>query len=70
MPDNREIVYVRDEDKPKWAAARRVAKRKRISLSRLVNDALEAHVPEVAAEPAPTPPDWSGIAAEPETCTA
>lgn len=60
-------LYVPPRDEALWDAAQRLADRKRISLSRFVLDALEAHVPKVAAEPAPTPPDrWAEIAAEPQ----
>lgn len=58
-------LYVPPQDEALWDAAQRVAKRKRISLSRLVTDALEVHVPKVAAEPAPPPADrWNAVAAE------
>lgn len=65
MSDNREIVYVPPRRRTMWDAARKVAERKNISLSRLVNDALETHLPTLAAEPDPIPPDWDAMAAEP-----
>lgn len=56
-------LYYSEDDKPLVEAAKRVAKRKRISFSRLVTEALESHVPKAAAESAPAN-RWDDIAAE------
>lgn len=61
-------LYYSEDDTALMKAAERVAKRKKISFSRLVTDALEAHVPKVAEEPAPAPPDrWAEVAADTPT---
>lgn len=54
-------VYVGDHDGPLWEAAERVADKRRISVSRLVREALEAHLPTAAAEPDPAD-RWAAIA--------
>jgi hypothetical protein len=59
-------LYVRDGDEAVWEAASRVARRNRISLSRLVTDALEAHLPTAAAEPTRTD-RWSHFATDDPT---
>lgn len=58
-------LYYSEDDEALVEAAKRLARRKKISFSRLVTDALEAHLPKVAAEPAPTPADrWNALAAD------
>jgi hypothetical protein len=54
-------LYIRDGDTPVWEAAERVARRKRVSLSQLVIEALEEHLPRAAAEPV-RDVRWSEIA--------
>lgn len=54
-------LYVGDRDGPLWAAAERVARRDRTSLSRIVADALADHLPRRAAEPDPRE-RWDAIA--------
>lgn len=55
-------VYVGDHDGPLWEAAQRVADRRDISLSRLVREALEAHLPQALNEPNPAE-RWADFAA-------
>lgn len=56
-------LYVRDADEPVWKAASRLAQRDNISLSQLVTDALEAHLPQVADQPARAD-RWAAVAAD------
>ncbi len=56
-------LYIPDRDQPLWEAAQRVADRKRISLYRLVANALESHLPSAAEEPAPHD-RWAQIAVD------
>lgn len=63
---NNKTFYVPDRDKPLWDAAQRIAKRDGLSLYRIVANALEAHLPTVAAEPAPED-RWAHIAANEPT---
>lgn len=57
-------LYYSDEDAPLVEAAIEVAGLHRTNFSRLVLDALEVHVPKVAAEPPPPSADkWAEIAA-------
>lgn len=57
-------VYIRPDDTPVWEAAERMARRRRTSVSHLIVEALEAHLPRIAAtEPLPAV-RWSDLAAE------
>lgn len=61
-------LYFSERKKPLVEAAERLADAHDISFSRFVTDALEAYVPKVAAEPAPTPPEqWAEIASAPHS---
>ncbi len=65
VKQEQETLYVKAEDKPVWAAAGRLAKRKRMSKSAFVAAALRDYVPRAAAEPDPEPEDpWAAIAAD------
>lgn len=58
-------LYVGDRDGPLWEAAQRVADRRRTSLSRLVTEALERHLPDLVDAPEPPPTDrWNDLAAD------
>ena len=58
-------LYVSDADISLWAAAQRVADRRKTSLSRLVAEALKNDLPRAAAELTIQPTDeWAHIAAD------
>lgn len=61
MPNK--TLYIRDADEPVWDAASRVARRDRVSLSQLVTEALETHLPKLAEQPS-RDDRWAQIAAE------
>lgn len=52
--------YIPDRDQPLWAAAKRMAKRLRISEAQLVRDALADYLPRIADEPVPAD-RWAAI---------
>ncbi|MEU7170350.1 hypothetical protein ACIODS_12395 [Micromonospora chalcea] len=60
MPNK--TLYIPERDVPLWDAAQRVADRQKVSLYRVVSDALEAHLPVAANEPDPQD-RWANIAA-------
>lgn len=57
-------LYVAKKETGLWAAAERVATQRDTSVSRIVAEALDKHLPQFADAPAlPTDP-WAHIAAE------
>jgi hypothetical protein len=56
-------LYIGRDDFATWSLAERVAKRRRVSLSQLVIEALEEHLPRAAAEPI-SDVRWSEIAVD------
>ncbi|GGM26858.1 hypothetical protein GCM10011608_09550 [Micromonospora sonchi] len=61
MPNK--TLYIPDRDVPLWEAAQRVADRQKVSLYRVVSDALENHLPTAVSEPGPRD-RWRHIAAD------
>lgn len=61
MPNK--TLYIPDRDRPLWDAAQRVADRNKVSLYRIVSDALQHHLPAVAANPTPDE-RWANLAAD------
>lgn len=56
-------LWIADGSKPIWDAATRVARKRGVSVSQLVTDLLEEHLPTLAEEPT-TEDRWANIAAE------
>ncbi len=56
--------HIPEGDAELWAALGRVAKLKRTSQYRVLRDALAAHLPKAAAEPAPAADPWTQLAAD------
>lgn len=61
-------LHIRPCDEPLWAAAGRVARRDKTSLYAVLTEALEAHLPAVAAGPSRSE-RWAQIAPADETAT-
>lgn len=58
-------LYVPPAEAPLWEAARRVARKRGVSLYRVVSDALQHDLPRADEEPTETPADrWAHIAAD------
>lgn len=56
-------LWIADGSKPIWDAATRVARKRGVSVSQLVTDLLEEHLPTLAEEPA-AKDRWANIAAD------
>lgn len=57
-------VYVSEAEKPLWDAARRVARKHRISLNRVLADALRNDLRRADADGPMTSNEWADVAAD------
>ncbi len=63
MPNK--TFHIPDDEIPLWAAAQRVADKRRTSLYRVLSDALQHDLPRLDAEAQDRPADpWAHIAAD------